>query len=92
MGGLEKTAQFARLFLALEWTMASAERPTPIGLMDAITQWVEEGKAPESIIAELRDKNGSLLRTRPLFPTRSERSKGSGADDAANFVSSLPAP
>jgi feruloyl esterase len=95
MGGLEKTTQFARLFLApgVDHGFRGAG-PTPTGLLDAITQWVEEGKAPESIIAELRDKNGNLRRTRPLFPyPQRAKYKGSGStDDAANFVSSLPAP
>jgi hypothetical protein len=94
MGGPERAAQFVRLFLApgVDHGFRGAG-PTPTGLSDAITQWVEEGKAPASIHAELRDKAGNLVRTRPLFPyPQVAKYKGSGStDDAANFVSSPPA-
>ncbi len=90
MGGAEKTAQFARLFLApgVDHGFRGAG-PSPTGLNGAITRWVEEGKAPDSISAELRDKSGNLIRTRPLFPyPHVAKYKGSGStDDAANFVS-----
>jgi feruloyl esterase len=94
MGGPERTAQFARLFLApgLDHGFRGAG-PTPIGQMDAIIRWVEEGKAPEQLIAERRDSSGKVTRTRPLFPfPQVAKHKGSGSTDAAeNFVSS-PAP
>ena len=69
MGGAEKTAQFARLFLApgVDHGFRGAG-PTPIGQMDAIIRWVEDGKAPDRLIAELKDQNGKIVRTRPLFP------------------------
>lgn len=67
--------------------------PTPVGLTGAITRWVEEGRAPDRIDAELRDKAGNPIRTRPLFPyPHVAKYKGSGSTDAAaNFVSSPPA-
>jgi pimeloyl-ACP methyl ester carboxylesterase len=93
MGGAEKTAQFARLFLApgVDHGFRGAG-PTPTGPMDAIIRWVEEGKAPDRLVAELRDQNGTVIRTRPLFPYPHVATyKGSGStDDAANFVSSPP--
>lgn len=95
MGGAEKAGQFARLFLAPGVDHAfRGPGPTPTGLLDAIIRWVEEGKAPESIGAELRDKAGSVIRTRPLFPyPQVAKYKGSGStDDAANFTSSAPPP
>src|SRR5262249_32697411 len=62
MGGAERTAQFARLFLAPGTDHGfRGAGPTPTGLTDAVTRWVEEGKAPESIAAELRDKSGNLV-------------------------------
>ncbi|MCI0536118.1 MAG: tannase/feruloyl esterase family alpha/beta hydrolase [Verrucomicrobiales bacterium] len=69
MGGADKTAQFARLFLApgVDHGFRGAG-PTPTGLSDAIIRWVEEGQAPDSIHSELRDKTGNVIRTRPLFP------------------------
>ena len=55
--------------------------------MVAITDWVEHGKAPDSIIAShLTD--GQVTRTRPLCPyPQVAKYKGTGStDDAANFV------
>ena len=93
MGGAERTAQFARLFLApgVDHGFRGAG-PTPTGQMDAIIRWVEEGKAPDRLVAELHDQNGTVIRARPLFPyPHVAKYKGSGStDDAANFVSSCP--
>jgi len=93
MGGAEKTAQFARLFLApgVDHGFRGAG-PTPTGQMDAIVRWVEESQAPDKLIAELRDQNGKIVRTRPLFPyPQVAKYKGSGStDEAANFVSWTP--
>ncbi len=95
MGGAEKTAQFARLFLApgVDHGFHGAG-PTPTGQLEGIIRWVEEGKAPQRLLAELRDKEGKIVRTRPLFPyPHLAKYKGSGStDEAANFVNSLPAP
>ncbi len=94
MGGAKKTAQFARLFLVpgVDHGFRGAG-PSPAGLAAAIIRWVEEGKAPEKLIAELRNKDGVVTRTRPLFPyPKVAKYKGNGStDDAANFVSILPA-
>src|SRR5436190_6422703 len=93
MGGAEKTSEFARLFLApgVDHGFRGAG-PTPTGQMDAIVRWVEEGKAPDRLVAELRDQKETVIRARPLFPyPQVAKYKGSGStDDAANFVSSPP--
>ena len=62
-------------------------------MMEAVIRWVEDGKAPDRIDAELRSDTGKLMRTRPLFPyPQVARYKGSGStDEAANFVSTTPA-
>jgi feruloyl esterase len=95
MGGAEKTAQFARLFLApgVDHGFRGAG-PTPTGQMEAIVRWVEQGQAPDKLIAERRDSNGQVIRTRPLFPyPQVAKYKGAGStDDAANFVSQMPGP
>ena len=94
MGGAEKTALFARLFLApgVDHGFRGAGA-TPTGQIEAMVRWVEEGKAPERLIAERRDSGGKVVRTRPLFPfPLVAKYQGSGStDDAANFVSSRPA-
>jgi len=90
MGGPEKTAQFARLFLApgVDHGFHGAGL-TPTGQMEAIVRWVEEGQAPDQLIAERRDSSGKVIRTRPLFPfPQVAKYKGSGStDEAENFVS-----
>ncbi|GAB2976718.1 tannase/feruloyl esterase family alpha/beta hydrolase [Saccharothrix stipae] len=55
--------------------------------------WVEQGVAPERVIATRRDANGGVVRSRPVFPyPLTARYDGSGSiDDAANFVSAPPA-
>jgi len=94
MGGTETTSKFARLFLvpAVDHGFRGAG-PGPVGQFDALFRWVEEGKAPDLIMAELRDKSGDIVMTRPLFPyPQIARYSGSGStNDAANFLKSLPA-
>lgn len=95
MGGAEKTAQFARLFLVpgVDHGFRGAG-PTPTDQIAAIIRWVEEGQPPEKLLAELRNRDGKVVRTRPLFPYPQVATfKGSGStDDAANFVARPPAP
>jgi feruloyl esterase len=52
-----------------------------------VIPWVEQGKAPEAIVAS-QPEGGKTLRTRPLCPhPQVARYKGSGnPDDAANFT------
>jgi feruloyl esterase len=60
----------------------------------ALERWVEEGAAPDQIIASKRqgiDPKSPITRTRPLCPyPQVARYKGSGStDDAANFVCTM---
>ncbi len=60
----------------------------------AIERWVEEGIAPDQIIASKRqglDPKSAIVRARPLCPyPQVARYKGSGStDDAANFVCTM---
>ena len=93
MGGPEKTAQFARLFLApgVDHGFRGAG-PTPTGQIDAIIRWVEEGQAPDKLLAELRDQSGKVVRTRPIFayPNVAKYQGTGSTDEAANFVSHPP--
>lgn len=95
MGGAEQTARFARLFLAPGVDHGfRGTGPGPVGQMDAIVRWVEAGQAPEKLMAERRNADGKVVRTRPLFPyPMVAKYQGSGSTDAAeNFVSHRPAP
>ena len=53
----------------------------------AVEAWVEQGRAPDKIVATKLDQNGATVRTRPLCPfPQVAKWKGSGStDDAANF-------
>jgi feruloyl esterase len=60
-------------------------------MIGALEQWVEDGKAPDSIPAS-RVRNGVADRTRPLCPYPQVAAyRGSGStDDAASFVCRVP--
>lgn len=90
MGGTERTASFARLFLMPGLNhgfRGDAPSVSANQLLRAIIRWVEEGQAPDVFRAELRDASGNIKRTRPIYPyPKIAAYKGSGStDDAANF-------
>ena len=91
MGGPNKTSEFVRLFMAPGVThCAGGAGPQPTGQLEALLAWVEDGKAPETLLAIRRDQTGSVTRSRPLcqYP-QVAKYKGSGSsDDAANFTCS----
>jgi feruloyl esterase len=91
-GGSEKTSQWARLFMVPGMAHCSGgEGPDTFDKMDAIEQWVENGKAPDRIVAE--QKVGSaVIRTRPLcpYPFQAQYNGYGGVMDAANFVCKAP--
>jgi feruloyl esterase len=57
-----------------------------------LVSWVERGTPPDQIIATARDAQGTVLRSRPVFPySVRARYDGSGSiDDASNFVPAAP--
>ena len=92
MGGEKATAKFARLFLVPgvnHGFNGPGARPTGTGFNEALIRWVEEGKAPDKLLAEKRDASGKVTRTRPLFPyPQFAKYKGSGStDEEKNFRS-----
>ncbi|HEV2333220.1 MAG TPA: tannase/feruloyl esterase family alpha/beta hydrolase [Gammaproteobacteria bacterium] len=58
----------------------------------ALQRWVEEGTAPEQIIATKRKPDGDVVRTRPLcaFPNIAHYRGTGSTDDAANFECVAP--
>jgi hypothetical protein len=88
MGGPIAAAAFARLFLmpGLDHGFRGVA-PAPTGQFPALMAWVEEQRTPDRLTAELRDKSGKVIRTRPLFPyPLVAKYTGNGStDDAANF-------
>jgi feruloyl esterase len=87
MGGAKKTAEFIRLFMAPGVQhCGQGAGPTPGGQLEALMAWVEENRAPESLLATRPAQNGPA-RTRPVcaYPLVAKY-KGSGStDDAGNF-------
>lgn len=92
MGGPGKADGSVRLFMAPGMEHCrGGEGPNEFNAMSAIVPWVEQGKAPEWIVASHSTK-GKVDRTRPLCPyPQVAKYKGSGSiDDAANFVCARP--
>jgi feruloyl esterase len=87
LGGVSKIDSSFRLFMAPGMAHCNGgEGPSNFDALTALEQWVEQGKAPEKIIAA-RVENGRVTRTRPLCPYPQEAVyNGSGStDEAANF-------
>lgn len=96
-GGLQETQRFARLYMVptlfhcglfggYRGSMSTFD-PFP-----ALVDWVESGHAPDGIVADQRDANNALVRSRPVFPyPERARYVGHGSiDDAASFVAAPP--
>jgi len=93
LGGAKKASNDVRLFMVPGMAhCGGGEGPNDFDKVAAIQQWVEQGKAPETMIASHLDKTGIADRTRPLcvYP-KVARYNGTGStDDAANFTCVLP--
>jgi feruloyl esterase len=92
MGGASKASDSIRLFLLPGMAhCGGGDGPNMFDKMDVITTWVEQGRAPERIVAS-HSTSSQVDRTRPLCPyPQVARYKESGSiDDAANFVCSAP--
>jgi len=90
--GPAKTDQNVRLFMVPGMGhCGGGEGPNTFDKIDPLAHWVEDGKAPDSIIAS-HSTAGKVDRTRPLCPyPQMAHYKGSGSiDDAANFACKMP--
>ncbi len=94
MGGEAKTANNIRLFMAPGMGHCSGgEGPNTFDKVGTLERWVEQGQAPDRIIAS-HSTAGKVDRTRPLCPyPQVAKYKGTGSiDEAANFVCKRPSP
>ena len=85
--GAKETPNSIRLFMAPGMLHCrGGEGPNEFDLVSGLEQWVEHGKAPDSMLATHRT-DGKVARTRPLCPyPQVAKYKGTGSiDDAANF-------
>ena len=82
-----KTTEFFRLFMVPGMAhCGGGVGPDRNDAVTAVIDWVEKGKAPDSLVAS-KVTNGQVVRTRPLCPyPQVARYSGSGSiDEAANF-------
>jgi hypothetical protein len=87
-GGPSHVNDFARLFMAPGVAhCGGGAGPNVFDLFSALVNWVENGQAPERIIAS-RIVDGQVVRTRPLcpFPQVARYTDTGSTDDANNFV------
>lgn len=61
-------------------------------MLDAMVNWVENGQAPDSVVATQYDSAGNVVRSRPVFAyPKVARYSGQGdINDAANWVAEDP--
>jgi feruloyl esterase len=87
VGGVKKLQDNHRLFMVPGMAhCGGGDGVATFDMLSALTQWVEQNKAPASILGS-RVVNGATVRTRPLCPyPATAQYKGTGStDDAANF-------
>jgi Tannase and feruloyl esterase len=93
LGGEAKASDDIRLFMVPGMApCGGGEGPNTFDKMGAIQNWVEQGKAPEEMVASHKDRAGAVDRMRPLCPyPQVAKYKGNGStDDASNFTCALP--
>jgi feruloyl esterase len=91
-GGLDRVLGSYRLFMAPGMGhCGGGEGPNTFDALGALEQWVEHGRAPDSIVAS-NVAGGAIVRTRPLCPyPQAAAYKGTGShDEAANFACQVP--
>ena len=92
VGSADEVHDSYRLFMAPGMGHCrGGEGPSVFDKMVPIEAWVEQGEAPDMIIAS-RQRDGTVDRTRPLCPyPQVAVYTGSGStDDAANFACQMP--
>lgn len=92
LGGVAKIDQSMRLFMAPGMQHCNGgDGPNSFDAVTLMEQWVEQGKAPEKMIAS-HSTQGQVDRTRPLcvYPQTAVYSGSGSTNDAANFSCKLP--
>lgn len=87
-GGVDETTDFYRLFMAPGMAHCrGGPGPDRFDAVTAIERWVEDGVAPEQLVAS-KVVEGEVTRSRPLcaFPQVARYTGSGSTDDAANFA------
>lgn len=93
MGGEARTQDFARLFMLPGMShCGGGPGPSVVDFLTPMENWVEQGVAPDQVVASRFAADGTVDRTRPVFPyPLVARYDGTGnTDDAANFAAATP--
>ncbi len=89
MGGLARTQEFARLFMLPGVAHCSGgQGPDKLDGLTAVVNWVEGGKAPDSLITSKVDGSGAVTATRPAYPwpLMAVNTTGGPADQASSYT------
>ena len=89
LGGVAKIDGSFRLFMAPAMNHCSGgDGPSRFDTVSALEQWVEQGKAPDRIVASHVAAGNQVDRTRPLcaYPQVARYTGTGSIDDAANFT------
>ena len=92
LGGASAVHDGYRLFMAPGMAhCGGGEGPNTFDMVTALEEWVEQGKAPDRIVASRRT-DGTVDRTRPLcpYPQLAVYTGTGSTDDAENFVCRMP--
>lgn len=83
--GPEATDSSVRLFVAPGvGHCAGGPGPQPVGMLEDLIAWVEEGTTPDVIRSERTNADGSLVAARPIFPYP-DVAKWDGTSPAESF-------
>jgi feruloyl esterase len=89
LGGGAKIDSSFRLFMAPGMNhCGGGDGPSRFDAVSALEQWVEQGKAPERLVATHVTAGNQTDRSRPLcpYPTVARYTGSGSTDDAANFT------
>jgi hypothetical protein len=89
MGGARRVDDFYRLFLApgvSHCAGPTSTGPAPTDALGALTAWVEQGKAPQTLSAATKDSSGkTVTRELCLYPSVSRYSGHGDPADAGSY-------
>jgi feruloyl esterase len=92
LGGASVVQRSYRLFMAPGMGhCGGGDGPNTFDMLSALEQWVEQGQAPDQIVA-LHSSSGTVDRTRPLcpYPQVAKYSGSGNTDQAASFACHAP--